>query len=245
MEGRIQRIFLELALTATLALCLPASLQAQQVGEERPPDTQSDGDSTARSDTQSHNESNSVLDKIITPEMKRRRVREEKIDSEDIEVGIFYGIMSIEDFGSNRVSGLRFAYHVSEDFFFEANYGESTAEESSFEVLSGTAQLLTDEERELSYYNLTIGYNLLPGEVFIGEKWAFNSNFYLIAGAGNTDFAGDEVFTYTLGGGLRLFATDWVALHLDMRDHIFDLDIFGEEKTSNNLEAHIGLTFFF
>jgi len=30
-----------------------------------------------------------------------------------------------------------------------------------------------------------------------------------------------------------------------MRDYIFDLDILGEEQTTNNLEFSLGLTFFF
>jgi hypothetical protein len=34
-------------------------------------------------------------------------------------------------------------------------------------------------------------------------------------------------------------------LHVDMRDHIFDLDILGEELTTHNLELTMGLTFFF
>lgn len=222
MEGRIQRILLKAALA--LAATFPLSLHAQEA----------QGNSTQ-----------SVLGKIITPDMERRRVDEDKIDSEDIEIGAYYGVMSVEDFGTNTVSGLRFAYHITEDFFFEAAYGETTTEETSYEILGGNVQLLTEDERELSYYNLSLGYNIFPGEVFIGEKWAFNSNFYIIAGAGNTDFAGEEKFTYNLGGGFRLFVTDWVALHVDVRDHVFDLDIFGKEKTLNNLETHIGLTLFF
>lgn len=236
MESRIQRIFLKapsalsvvasLSVAATL-LVFPLSLQAQeQTGEQS-------------------SQSRSVLDKIITPDMERRVIDEDVIDSEDFEIGIYSGIMSVEDFGSNTVTGVRFAYHISEDLFFEAAYGETTTEETSFELLNGSVQLLTDEERDLSYYNLSIGYNILPGEVFIGENWAFNSSLYLIAGAGNTDFAGEEHFTYNFGAGIRLFATDWLALHIDVRDHIFDLDIFGEEKTINNLEAHAGFTLFF
>jgi hypothetical protein len=38
---------------------------------------------------------------------------------------------------------------------------------------------------------------------------------------------------------------DSVALHLDFRDHLFDIDLLGEEKTVHNLEAHLGATVFF
>ena len=222
MESRTQRIFLGAAALAAGLNLAPATAQTDEDSEQR-----------------------SVLDRIITPDMKRREINEDRIDSEDFEFGVYYGVMSVEDFGSNDVTGIRFAYHVSEDFFLEAAYGETTTSETSFELLNGSVQLLTPEQREFNYYNLSIGYNFLPGEVFISDDWAFNSTFYLIAGAGNTDFAGEETFTYNIGMGLRFFATDWIALHFDVRDHIMDLDIFGEEKTTHNLEAHIGLTFFF
>ena len=38
---------------------------------------------------------------------------------------------------------------------------------------------------------------------------------------------------------------DWFAVHADLRDHVFDIDLLGQEKTSHNLEAHVGVTFFF
>jgi hypothetical protein len=36
-----------------------------------------------------------------------------------------------------------------------------------------------------------------------------------------------------------------VTLHLDFRDHLFDTDLLGEQKTVHNIEAHMGMTFFF
>ncbi|MCH7899191.1 MAG: outer membrane beta-barrel domain-containing protein, partial [Proteobacteria bacterium] len=68
---------------------------------------------------------------------------------------------------------------------------------------------------------------------------------YLIAGLGSTRFAGDDRFTVNVGAGYRLLLTDSVAFHVDFRDHLFDIDLFGEEKTAHNLEAHIGVTVFF
>ena len=121
----------------------------------------------------------------------------------------------------------------------------TNTEKTSYELLSGAAQLLTDDERKLTYYNLSIGYNLLPGETFIGSSHAFNSTLYVIAGAGSTDFGGDKRFTTNFGAGYRLLATDWLAIHADFRDHIFKNDILGTDKTSHNIELHGGLTFFF
>jgi outer membrane beta-barrel protein len=153
--------------------------------------------------------------------------------------------MSIEDFGSNVSYGVRLAYHITEGFFMEATVGQSDGGLTSFEVLSGGARLITDSERRMTYYNLNVGYNILPGEVFFGEGRAYNTNLYLTAGLGSTTFAGDDRFTVNVGAGYRFLLNDSVALHLDFRDHLFDIDLLGEEKTAHNLESHLGVTVFF
>ena len=182
---------------------------------------------------------------VISPELERRTISEADIDSEDFEVAAFVGVMSIEDFGSNVVYGARGAYHITEDFFAEAAIGRTEAGETSFETLSGGAQILTDSQRELTYYNLSLGYNILPGEAFIGNGHAFNSALYLIAGVGNTEFADDSHFTINVGAGYRFLVNDWVALHVDFRDHIFDSDLLGKDKTTHNLEGTASISFFF
>jgi outer membrane beta-barrel protein len=125
---------------------------------------------------------------------------------------IFLGQISVEDFGVNPVAGARLAYHVTEGFFVELAAGEADTELTSFERLSGAAQLLTDEQRQYSYYNVSVGYNILPGEAFVGGKRALNTATYLIGGVGKTTFAGDDRFTLNLGIGIRLMPLDWLAV---------------------------------
>jgi outer membrane beta-barrel protein len=182
---------------------------------------------------------------VIDPEVERREIKEPAIDKEDFEIGAFAGIMSIEDFGANPVFGVRLAYHLTEGFFVEGTVGRSEGGLTSFEILSGGATLISDDERVLTYYNLNLGYNILPGEVFLGEGRAFNTNVYLIAGLGSTRFAGDDRFTVNFGAGYRFLLNDSMAIHVDFRDHLFDIDLFGEEKTAHNLEGHVSFTMFF
>ena len=65
--------------------------------------------------------------------------------------------------------------------------GKTKTEETSFERLSGAARLLTDSERDYTYYNLSLGYNILPGEGFVGRKRALNTQMYVIGGVGSTN----------------------------------------------------------
>jgi outer membrane beta-barrel protein len=223
MEGRVRILFLGRFCTLALGLLLAGSVMAAN-----------DADTKQGAQQQ-----------VIQPQIERRKIDVDKIDTEDFEVGVYTGLLSVEDFGANLVIGARVAYHVTEGVFFEGAYAKSDTSETSYERLSGGAMLLTPDERKLTYYNISIGYNLFPGETFIGKNWAFNSALYVIGGVGNTSFAGDDRFTVNVGAGYRFLATDWLAFHFDVRDHIFKIDLLGDSKTAHNLETHGGVTVFF
>ncbi|MCP4299184.1 MAG: outer membrane beta-barrel domain-containing protein [Gammaproteobacteria bacterium] len=226
MESRFRVLFLTVAMISLSGCAATKNLFGFGNEEAPPPTSEAPG-------------------QVIDPEVERREIKEPAIDREDFEIGAYVGIMSIEDFGSDLVYGARLAYHITDGFFIEGTVGQTEAGLTSFEELSGGARLITDSQRELTYYNLSLGYNILPGEVFIGEGRAYNTNLYLIAGLGSTRFAGDDRFTVNVGAGYRFLLTDSIALHLDFRDHLFDIDLLGEEKTVHDLEGHLGLTVFF
>ena len=182
---------------------------------------------------------------VVDPTVARRKVKTPRIKSSDFEVGLYAGTYSAEDFGVNPVYGARLAYHVSEDFFAEGIVGTTKTGLSSYEELSGSSQLFTNSERQLTYYNVGFGYNIFPGEVFLGRNRAFNSAVYVDAGVGATKFGGGTHFTVMAGVGYRLLMTDRLAAHLDVRDHVFQDDLLGYQKTVHNLESTIGVTTYF
>lgn len=214
-----------LLLTALAATALPGLAQAQAAGDTSALPTQQP--------------------QVVEPAVKRRDVEPAAIDTENFEAGLFVGTISIEDFGSSVVYGARAAYHFTEDLFAEATVATAKAGKTSFEDLSGAAELLTDSERQYTYYDLAIGWNALPGEVFFGGKRAMPSAVYFTLGAGSTNFAGDDHFTVAVGSGFRLLVNDWVALHLDVRDHMFNSDLLGKDKLTQNLQVGFGVTAFF
>jgi outer membrane beta-barrel protein len=185
------------------------------------------------------------LDSVIQPEIERSTFEESKIQSTDFEAIGSLGVISIEDFGTNPVIVLKLNYHISEDFFIGAEWARADGEETSFEVLSGGAPLFSDEEREMSAYLLTLGYNLFPGEAFLTDNVTYNTSFYIIGGLGNTEFGNDDHFTVSVGAGYRVLVSDFLAIYTDFRDNIFNTDIFGKDKTTHNLLFTIGAGFYF
>ncbi|MFL0811052.1 MAG: outer membrane beta-barrel domain-containing protein [Agarilytica sp.] len=220
METRFQRIFLMLA-TAVL-LYAPHTLAQRDANPEEA----------------------TILDEVIQPDLKRRKIKEDQIDTENFELGAYAGVMSVEDFGSNNTTGYRLAYHISEDWFLEGAYGETVTGESTAESLFGIG-VIEEDARVLEYTNVSLGVNLFPGEIFLGKNYAFNSHIFIILGIGDTSFGGDEFFTYNFGGGFRLLITDWLAYRLDFRNHVFTHNLLGEEKSIQNLETNMGLSIFF
>jgi len=182
-------------------------------------------------------------EQVIQPEIDRRKVHIPRIDTEDFEIGAYAGILSVEDFGAKPVYGIRLAYHVSEDFFVEGMYGKSTISDQALCDLG--LCLFPSREEDLSYYGLSVGYNVLPGEIFIGRGNAMTSAVYLLAGVGNTSFLDESHFTINVGMGIRVLPVDWLALHLTMRDHIFESDILGTKAIKNNFELTLGMSVYF
>lgn len=222
METSLQRLLLTAALAATATLANAAEATIGSAYDQ-------DADSG----------------QVIQPELDRKRATVPNIDSQDVEVGLYYGIISIQDFKTSGVIGATAAWHITEDFFFEASYGQAKGDQTSFEELSGGAPLISDADRDYTYYDIALGWNVLPGEVFIGSKYAFKSDLYLIAGVGNTEFAGDDAFTINAGIGYRLLLNDWFAIRVDARDYFFDRTLFGKEDSTHNLELRTGFTVFF
>lgn len=198
----------------------------------------------AQAQTEPPAEPKPANEQVIVPQVDRREVKLPKFPSNDIELGLFTGTYATQNFGTSSVSGVRLGYHVTEDVFVEGSFGRTTvSDEAVRSVLA--AGILASPNEKLTYYNISAGYNLLPGEVFIGKNNAKASAVYLIGGIGSTNFAQRRRQTFNFGLGVRVFLADWAAVQVDMRDHIFTLDLLGKSERTQNLELSAGLTFFF
>lgn len=182
---------------------------------------------------------------LIGPDVEPQPVEQPLVDSENFEIAAVAGWLNIEDFESSFMYGARLTYNISESFFVEGGIGFAEAGETSFERLAGDVELLPDDDRNYQWYNLNLGYRLLPGEAFFPGGYVFNTNLYLTAGAGATDFAGDNRFTFNYGAGYQVLFTDSISVHLNVRQYLFDSDILGDEKTFVNTEVSTSISVFF
>ena len=183
-------------------------------------------------------------DQVVVPQVDRHDLEVPKFPSNDFEFGLYTGSYSTQNFGTSWVYGAKVGYHITEDFFVEGVYGQTNVSDELFrQILPGG--VFPQEKQKLAYYNLSIGYNLLPGEIFLGARRARPSQFYLVAGVGSTKFADQRRPTFNVGFGYRVYLADWAALQLDLRDHVFSLDLLGTRQSTQNVELTAGLSFFF
>lgn len=182
-------------------------------------------------------------DQVMKPELERRSVKAPRIEVDDFEAVIVGGLLSVEDFGSRPIYGIRLGYHVTEDFFVEGTYALSTVSDDAYRNI-GRAIFLNPKE-DLTTYDLSVGVNLFPGEIFVGKSWATTSVVYLIGGVGNTNFANQDFVTFNVGMGLRVQTADWFSLRLEMRDLMWESNLLGASEIKHNFAMTLGASFLF
>jgi outer membrane beta-barrel protein len=238
MENHSRLLLLTVSLAAMLATSGCSVFRREKELERQQTEDQAAAEEAAE-------DADATPPRVIEPNVARRRIKTPRIDNENWEIGGGYGFVSIDDFGTNPTVAAQVTFHVTEDFFFRGDLGQTTAGRTSFETLGGDIELLTGNQRRFTYYSLSLGYNFLPGEVFLGRKTAMNSGFYTLIGIGSVKFAGDNHLALNLGAGFRVLPTDWLAIHIGVQDRVFDSDLLGETKVTNNIETLLSATVFF
>jgi len=178
---------------------------------------------------------------IVVPEVTRRDVQVPHFPSNDFQIGALAGVYSTQNFGAAAVEGVRLGYDITEDFFVQSVIGTTKVSDKNYRLILPGGIFPNPTER-MSYYNLSAGYNILPGEAFVGTRHAFPFALYLIAGVGNTTLDSQKHATFNFGSGMRLFFSDTWSVQLDARDHIFSMDLLGQRERTQNLEFTAGVT---
>ncbi len=184
--------------------------------------------------------------KIIEPTKTVTSVQPAAIDTEHFELGPYVGLLSVEDFNSNLVTGISFTYHISSKFIAQMNYGLSSVGKAAFEEgAAAEGSFLAKKDRDFKSVNILAGYKLLDGRSFLGKNHKFNSAIYLMAGVAKVQFAGEKNTGSVLGASYRAVITDWVTVNFDLRDTIVSRNFLNDKKSTNNTEVLVGVNVLF
>jgi outer membrane beta-barrel protein len=169
------------------------------------------------------------------------------INNEVFELGIFGGIINIENFTSEFAPGISATFRASEDYFIQYNYLQTDVALSSAEkTLPVGESYVSDDDRQFTHYDLLVGYNLFQGEFFPSPAKANLSALYLVAGVGDTEFGGESSMTYIVGAGYQVALSRHFGLHFDFRDYIYRSSLVTDRsKSVNTTQISTGLKYSF
>ncbi|MFO7177108.1 MAG: outer membrane beta-barrel domain-containing protein [Pseudomonadota bacterium] len=144
--------------------------------------------------------------------------------------------------------GGAYTFHFTEDLGLEAGYFRT---QQSFELLEalhdqGYVDIVEAERNPVQFFLGHLVWSLAYGKV----RWLGGAigrfDFYLSLGGGATVEPGDLGLTGSAGFGMKFYLAEWLALRLDVRDHIREQKRvqLGVEKIVNDVSAMGGLSVF-
>ena len=163
------------------------------------------------------------------------------------EISATGGYYAADLYSSNWIVGGAYTFHFSEDFALEASY----------QYTRFTSAVTSTYERRFPQISLEESTNK-PGNLYFGHliwtfaygklRWMgggisrFDFNFAL--GAGVTDDSTARGLTGSAGLGTKLFFGKWFALRADVRDHVLQEALVGDEHLVNDIIFTLGLSVF-
>ncbi len=147
------------------------------------------------------------------------------------------------------VYGGAYTFHFSEELGLEAAYFRTRRSFELLDAINDRQQGLTGITTELaSDVQMFLGHlvwSLAYGKIRWMGGGISRFDFNVSLGAGATDEPGGLSVTGSGGFGLKFYFTQWLALRLDVRDHVRALRApLGTDKIVNDISAMGGLSVF-
>ncbi len=137
-------------------------------------------------------------------------------------------------------------FHIDEEWSvggaYEHYFSDTT---STFGEVQDTFQLFPEKALIRWYAGGEVLWSPIYAKAVLFGSWIVHWNAYLCVGAGVTRSGADGLhFTGTIGGGARLFLTEWMTFNVELRDHIHTEPYKAGDELINNLVMHAGFGFF-
>lgn len=191
--------------------------------------------------------------RVIDPQVARRILTRFTPKFGNFETGLWGGATAIEGVSTNAAFGVSGALYLSEDFFLRLDLGTSSVSRTDYAVT--LQQLNADSSINFQSQSMSIGYSFLPGEVFFGRSAVLNSTFYIVAGIGVVNFPiigvstpsqkQDKKLAQNFGAGFKIFPNDKMNINMEIGNRLYESNITGYSRYSNNLEMRVGINFIY
>jgi outer membrane beta-barrel protein len=143
------------------------------------------------------------------------------------------GVYAADLLSSSYLLQGAYTFHFVEELALEASFGYSRAESELVEVVEqDTAFTALRLDTPIYIYQGHLLWSLAYGKV----RW-FSGGI-----GGVTDSQTAEGLTLSGGVGFKFFLAEWLALRMDVRDHVLSQELLGVSGVVHNLAATLGLS---
>jgi outer membrane beta-barrel protein len=163
------------------------------------------------------------------------------------EISVLGGYYGADLYSSNWLAGGAYTFHFSEDFALEASFEYTRFRSAASDTLArqfpevGLPQ--TTDNRGLLYFGHLV-YSFAYGKL----RWAGGGisrfDFNVALGAGVTDDMTARSVTGSAGLGAKLYFGKWFALRGDVRDHVLEESLIGDQHIVNDILVTLGASVF-
>ncbi len=166
------------------------------------------------------------------------------VSSQTFELGVFAGAMTVEDFGADLAQGFRLTVHANEFLFIDMMSLSGKISDKGY-ASQGIFLFGSGREKTVSQNSVLVGFNVFPGEVFFGNRRAFISSTYFVAGAGEVSMLQNDFPALVLGMGLSLRPNNWSAFRFESLLTEYESDLLGFKKFAHNIYLGVGASVLF
>ena len=155
------------------------------------------------------------------------------------------GVYAADLLSSSYLLQGAYTYHFVEELALEASFGYSRAESELVEVVEqDTAFTALRLDTPIYIYQGHLLWSLAYGKVRWFSGGISRFDVHLAVGGGVTDSQTAEGLTLSGGVGFKFFLAEWLALRMDVRDHVLSQELLGVSGVVHNLAATLGFSMF-
>jgi outer membrane beta-barrel protein len=163
------------------------------------------------------------------------------------ELSVMGGYYAADLYSSNWLAGGAYTFHFSEDLALEASFQYTrfrSAAADTFQARFPEVQLQTSTNNPGLLYFGHLVYSFAYGKLRWAGGGTSRFDFNVALGAGVTDDTTARGLTGSAGLGAKLYFGKWFALRWDVRDHLLQESLVGDEHIVNDILVTLGASVF-
>jgi outer membrane beta-barrel protein len=159
------------------------------------------------------------------------------------ELSAIGGLYSADLLSSSYLLQAAYTFHFTEDLALEAEFGYTRAESDLVEIVErDTSFTAVRLDTPVYIYQGHLVWTLAYGKLRWFSGGISRFDVHLAIGGGVTDSQTAEGLTLSGGLGFKFFLAEWLALRMDVRDHVLSQELLGVSGVVHNLAATLGFS---